>query len=286
MPQQQQTAADSTYPGNQIEIFLLRDAENKPHITIEFDLISKKIKQIQGSSAVPVKENYLGLLNEFIRKHDIKISKNKKKELRANGLVYLDGVLFNINSLPDNTVVSILDLAHTKTLKRLPNNLTATDSLILVNSSLTELPKGLTAKNLNLAGSRIRQLPPDLQVTGTLNISSTDITELPCGLFLDSLIAFNSKLTELPQDIKISRNLDLQHSKIKRLPDGLELTGDLILSSCDNICMLPENIVVGGSLMINNTDIKELPATVRAGQIVTDNKNLISQNKQLNIKYL
>jgi len=56
------------YEAGKIEIWSIRDQNNKPHITIEYDLENKKVIQIQGKNNKPPIEKYKFTVIELIKK--------------------------------------------------------------------------------------------------------------------------------------------------------------------------------------------------------------------------
>jgi hypothetical protein len=83
----------------------------------------------------------------------------------------------------------------------------------------------------------------------------------------------NEPLTE--DDLHINGNLDLTFSKIESLPEGLNVSGDLILTFCDNISSLPEGLIVRGNLSLFDSKITFLPEGLKVeGWLDISNTNL------------
>ena len=71
-------------------------------------------------------------------------------------------------------------------------------------------------------------------------------------------------LTE--KDLDIEGDLDLTYSNIESLPEGLEVSGDLILSYCENISSLPEGLIVRGNLILEDCiQLHSLPKGLKVG---------------------
>ena len=71
-------------------------------------------------------------------------------------------------------------------------------------------------------------------------------------------------LTE--KDLDIEGDLDLTYSNIESLPEGLEVSGDLILSYCENISSLPEGLIVRGNLILQDcSQLYSLPKGLKVG---------------------
>ena len=71
-------------------------------------------------------------------------------------------------------------------------------------------------------------------------------------------------LTE--EDLDIEGDLDLTYSNIESLPEGLKVSGDLILSYCENISSLPEGLIVRGNLYLSSSNITLLPKGLTVGR--------------------
>jgi hypothetical protein len=77
-------------------------------------------------------------------------------------------------------------------------------------------------------------------------------------------LTFNEPLTE--KDLDIEGDLDLTYSNIESLPEGLEVSGDLILSYCENISSLPEGLIVRGNLILQDcSQLYSLPKGLKVG---------------------
>jgi len=71
-------------------------------------------------------------------------------------------------------------------------------------------------------------------------------------------------LTE--KDLDIEGDLDLTYSNIESLPEGLKVSGDLILSYCENISSLPEGLIVRGNLILQDcSQLYSLPKGLKVG---------------------
>jgi hypothetical protein len=71
-------------------------------------------------------------------------------------------------------------------------------------------------------------------------------------------------LTE--KDLDIEGDLDLTYSNIESLPEGLKVSGDLILSYCENISSLPEGLIVRGNLILEDCiQLHSLPKGLKVG---------------------
>jgi hypothetical protein len=74
----------------------------------------------------------------------------------------------------------------------------------------------------------------------------------------------NEPLTE--DDLHINGDLDLTYSNIESLPEGLNVSGDLILTFCENISSLPEGLIVRVNLIVEDcSQLYSLPKGLKVG---------------------
>lgn len=120
------------------------------------------------------------------------------------------------------------DPSVTRIIIRLPDNLTVSGNLILVDSGITELPEHLTVRgDLDLRGTEVTKLRPHLKVGGSLNLNGIPITELP-------------------DHLTVGRNLDLRGTRILKLPANLTVGRDLLLDGIP--AELPDDLHVRGTV--------------------------------------
>ena len=120
-----------------------------------------------------------------------------------------------ITEIPYDCEFGSLDISYTK-ITMLRNNLTL-ESLWAIESSLTELPKGLKVKdNLDISNTDITEIPNDCEF-GCLNMKGTKIKKLRDNLVIDSLNAMESSLTELPKNLVVYGGLVIENTIIDYL---------------------------------------------------------------------
>lgn len=212
-------------------IYSLRDAQNKPHCTIE--IARTTLKQIKGNSNTEVKSQYREYVLDFLDKKYVPYKKIQPNELLNIGLVQIGHDIFDIHHLP-SPIKGDLDLAFT---------------------SIKELPDGLTVNgNLNLLYTKVKKLPKGLTVNGDLIASYTEIEELPEDLIVKgSIILYFSPIRKLPKGLIVKGDLDLQHTKIKELPKDLVVMGNLNIIGTD-INQIPESVRIGGDIIRSMSD--------------------------------
>jgi hypothetical protein len=64
---------------------------------------------------------------------------------------------------------------------------------------------------------------------------------------------------------KHENDLDLSYSNVKKLPNKLHVIGDLSLSGCEELEVLPDDLYVRGVLDLFGTSIKKLPDDLYVG---------------------
>ena len=83
------------------------------------------------------------------------------------------------------------------------------------------------------------------------------------AMMLNELYAFvgdNPKGTEPPDPPVIYGELNLVGRQITWLPRKLIVTGDMAILHCPNLMALPAEMFVGGDLLLDGSQIKEIPA--------------------------
>jgi hypothetical protein len=132
------------------------------------------------------------------------------------------------------------------------------DDFFLINK-VSRLPPHMRVINrsLNLANTGLERLPDNLTVEGNLSIDFNPIVSLPVGLTVHGHLSFaNTTITELPSDLAV-KSLTIRGSLIQELPPGLRVNSLKLIGSA--ITRLPDDISIKDSLLIENTDVTELP---------------------------
>lgn len=100
--------------------------------------------------------------------------------------------------------------------------------------------------NLNLANTkRLKQLPENLEVHGFINLRDSNIESIPSSLISHgNLILDNtSKLHTLPDCLTVGGGLSLKGSRIKTLPMNLFIGGVVDISNTEYLHMIPKMLV-------------------------------------------
>jgi hypothetical protein len=140
-----------------------------------------------------------------------------------------------------------------------PHGLEVRGKLELDGETAGRLPAGLKAHHLKIAaGQRPVELPDDLDVD-LLDISGCSrVRSLPRGLRVRVLLANNSGLTKLPTALRCFE-LHAANTAITSLPDGFVAENRLVLSGCNSLTKLPNDLKVGSLNLSGCTVLASLP---------------------------
>jgi hypothetical protein len=187
-------------------IVSLRDKDNMPHCTIQWDEKTRTVEQVQGRGNSPVVEAYHSAILAFIN------ALEPARILGAGyfGCVLVEGKLLHWSKLPSSLhVAGYFNLSGCTGLTHLPDGLQVGGGLYLRDcTGLTHLPDGLqVAGNLDLRGcTGLTHLPDALQVGGNLDLRGcTSLTHLPDGLQVGGGLSLRdcTGLTHLPHGLQV-----------------------------------------------------------------------------------
>jgi hypothetical protein len=194
--------------------------------------------------------------------------------------VWFEGSLTNLNDIlikHKYNLPGTLSCSGRKGLA-LPEGLVVQGSLILTNSGIESLPKGLeVGGKLDLEGCKsLKSLPLGLKVGRDLILTGCkSLKSLPPGLKVGKHLIFWSgceSLDSIHSGLQVGGDLDLEGNKsLKTLPSSLKVGGDLKLRSCTSLESLPSGLKVGGNLDLN--DCRSLKS-LSSGLKVIGNLNL------------
>lgn len=210
-----------------------------------------------------------------------------------------------VKILPRSLFCGDLDLSRT-TITKLPASMTVWGSLTAVDGSLAtlgdhdefetlniqgcplvELPQRLVVhQNLDVSrlpnpvslsglssrpteiratGTTITAFPDKLEVLGGVFLGGATLAPLPDGLVCAELLLDDAKLDELPSHMSVGNWVSAAGSTVKRIHDLSGVMGIVDLND-SLIEELPDDLIVPGSLWIENTGIRHLPARMRIGE--------------------
>jgi hypothetical protein len=238
---------------NGSEVFYsLRDARNRPHVTMEVDVADNALIQCRGKKNEPPVEKYMPMLQEFLTQQQFALQESPA----YCGLVLdTDGQYYSINSLPENlSIKGNLDLADSPILIQLPENLSVGGNFDLAgNKALTRLPENLSVKGdfrLEYCSS-LEQLPVNLSVGGSLSLNDCKaLTQLPENFSVGGTLslAYCTSLTQLPENFTVGGHFNIVGTSLTHLPENLTVNGDLYLNACHNITSIPNSLKCTGKI--------------------------------------
>lgn len=218
----------------------------------------------------------------------IMITKEQFEELLDIELIEKDGKLVYDDDL---------NLFKRKYITELPDNLKVLGNLVLNQTGVTKLPKGLEVeKSLEISYTAIEELledtkfggylfannmkkpfsfPKVVKVNGSFECKNTTIKHMPEELYINGSCYFSgSTFDKLPNMIEVGYDLHLYDTPITELPECIkEVYGELDISNT-KVTKLNDNLVVYGHLVLDNTEIKELPEGFITGEHLFKNHKL------------
>lgn len=237
---------DGAYDRFRTDIYSLRDPDNEPHCTLEYDVQRRRVQQARARANADVPVRYLDQVETLLRFLGPRRMNSRLTEFALTE----DGDILRLSkshAWPDGTrILSHLVLSNRDDVTRLPSGLHVNGSLIVANCPLAALPDGLTVCQA-LAGlslSPVEALPDGLTVR-VLNLEDSHVKSLSPGTrVLKELSLLNSPVSGLPSGVSVGRLLILDGGQVPVLPRDLVVNGvrtaDLVRGP------LPESVVVFG----------------------------------------
>lgn len=184
------------------------------------------------------------------------ITKEEFEKLLDIELTEQDGKLVYSSTLDISIKLYQLGVIVTE----LPENLRVIGDLILVDSDITQLPKGLEIEGSLIGnGLKIKELPNDIKVKESIYLAESDIETLPNGLHVEfTLSVANTPIKTLPSDLEVKENLYINGTDIEELPKTIKKLSGSLIASNSKLKKLPKDFVVGCDLILGNTPIEEL----------------------------
>jgi hypothetical protein len=237
---------DGAYDRLRTDIYSLRDPDNMPCCTVEFDTQRARVQQAKarGNSDVPAK--YMDRVEVLLRH----LGPRRLNSRLTEFAVTENGDIYRLSRAPDwpegTRILNHLVLSNRYDVARLPDGLYVNGSLIVANCALETLPRDMTVCQA-LAGlslSPVRALPEGLTVR-VLNLEDSLVKEIAPGTrVLKELSLLNSPVRALPEGVSVGRLLILDGGAVRRLPPDLRVNGTLAADWVRG--ELPETVVVMG----------------------------------------
>ena len=189
-------------------------------------------------------------------------------------------------------------------IKELPDNLKVLGCLILNNSGVTKLPKGLDIEMwIDISGTAIEELPEDtkfgrslytnemkkpfsfpkvVKVNGRFECRFTIIKRMPEELYVKDECVFSvSTFDKLPKVMEVSDALNLYETSTTELSEGLKEVYGYLTIYGTNISKLNDNLVIYNDLFLGRTPIKELSEGLIVGHILDLSNNKLNDYSNL-----
>jgi hypothetical protein len=124
------------------------------------------------------------------------------------------------NVQPGESFGSSVDLSGSS-LSSLPSGLHFAQNLDVSKTNLTEIPDDLSVSgDFNAFGTPISKVGKNLTVKGSLDLRQTALTEVPAGVSPKNLDITGTQITELPENLEVD-NLHIAGTPITKLPETL-----------------------------------------------------------------
>ena len=234
------------YDSNKTIIFSLRDKDNIPHITVEFDKENNYIEQIQGKGNTRPNEKYY---DDILKLYEETGATNYDKLVGNQSYAVLNGkVLIGddaILSCPEDTIFDSVYLSR--------------------DSKITKWNYSVSG-DFDAYGSKLEYVNPDCVFGGIVDVRGTNIKEWHCNV-PDDFDARFSKLEFVNPDCKFGGNVNIIFTNIKEWHH--DVPGDFDACSYKLEYVSPD-CKFGGGVVISNTPIKEwhcnVPCNFNAGE--------------------
>lgn len=275
-------AYDAHLGGGKRAFYSIRDANGKPHVTLEVSLPNRSIVQTRGKQNMVPTDKHMSAVMEAVvatqlqiedvnfvldRNHEIFQKSALPEHLRVYGSLYLSGY-YERGPLPLILSVEIdLCLRDRDDIHELPTVLSVGRSIYAARCGVKDWRRvTMVVGNLDLTDSRAEQLSDSLAVGGDLILRGTRLASLPnklgVGRDLDltdtgalglpeelfvggTLIIGDATFKTIPGEAEVG-TLDLCGSDLRVLPSGLVINHDLVL----------EEPILGGKLRAIASDVK------------------------------
>ena len=223
------------------------------------------------------------------------ITKEQFEKLIGEKLIEKDGKLVYDGDLILNRRADI---------KELPDNLKVLGCLILNNSGVTKLPKGLEVEMwIDISGTAIEELPEDtkfgrslyinemkkpfsfpkvVKVNGRFECRFTIIKQMPENLYVEDSCNFSgTTIDKLPKVMEVSYALNLYETSTTELSEGLKEVYGYLTIDGTNISKLNDNLVIYNDLFLGRTPIKELSEGLIVGHVLDLSNNKLNDYSNL-----
>ncbi|MCZ7861071.1 PcfJ domain-containing protein [Agrobacterium salinitolerans] len=248
---------DAHLGGGERAFYSIRDANGKPHVTLEVNLHNRSVVQTRGKQNTTPADKYMSAVKEAVvatrlqiedvnfvldRNHEIVQKSALPEHLRVYGNLFLSGY-YERGPLP--LILSVeLDLS-------LKNR-----------DDIQELPSVLSVgRSIYAAGCGVRDWRRVTMVVGHLDLTDSHAELLSDTLAVGGdLLLRGTRITKFPNDLGVGRDLDLTDTGVVTLPESLSVSGTLTIGDAP-VESIPVNAEVG-TLDIRGSVLRDIPAGV------------------------
>ena len=92
------------YLSGDLEIFSLRDNDNEPHCTIEYNPKKRKLSQVKGKANLEVVKKYHKYIIQFL--NQLNFEKAYAYDLKNIGSIYFGSYLFDVDAMPEKLTIN------------------------------------------------------------------------------------------------------------------------------------------------------------------------------------
>jgi hypothetical protein len=284
---------------NRRGLFSLRDSSNRPHATIELDMVNKQICQLSGKqNRLPIAK-YLQLLAPFIAAEAI----NSTDTISMGFVISKGAIVHHASDIPDGAefggTLSLRGYDGDKGDIRIPHGIKVDGDLVLTGefADILTMPAAVSGdvhvRGMNIpdlspdfvfggglycSGSWVGNLPDNLHIRGNLVLAQCRKVVLPRGLVIDGdLDLTQADVHEIPDDIVIKGSLMVGNTALTRLPAGLAVGGGLFLGGTKLLQEIPAGFSVGGNLMLRDSSVRYIAEGVVIGEMVSVHADLAGE---------
>ena len=283
-----------------LKIFSLRDRQNKPHASIEYNIASKSVEQIKGKQNSPVVKKYRDYVVDFINQppKGVTIKRWDGDNSFETGFVKYKGKCYSTDNLPSPFIHKGSLHLESDTIEALPDEFIIHGSLYIQSNGDSEVhikkwPSKLTVSQaIYITDLDNKELPEYLHIkTPSLHIGDTRVLQkIACSVNATNVELNNlDSLKEIEGDFNIKDKFTIHNCAITKLPRKLKVK-KLYLDNT-MIRTIPQSIQISKEFQVRLTSLRELPkswehfkASLVLGRMNLKTINPVKRVKNLTLK--
>ena len=263
----------SRMESGEIQLYSLRDPQNKPYVSMEVSGDGSTLNQVKGPhnrSPDPISTPYL---KDFVKARQFNVQSDSM--YATLGLLKLGDVIWDPEEKMPDIINGSMHLAEFSGTLNFPKKFRVNGSMFM--SKITVIgtwPEDLyVEQELDIEGARITKLPSKLYVGQDCHCTSTLISEIPEGIHVGGeLTVAGTKIRKLPIKWYIGKGMDFEDTDLEMLPENFVVTEYLDITNCKKLKKLPKNMSIGGGFYIGKTNftiaqVKKMPGIKVGGKI-------------------